>query len=783
MKSITTTILLLLVSLSYAQNISTIVGIGNLDGNPALNVSINATGCTVDAAGNILIADGKHDRIRKVTPTGVITTIAGLGFSIGNYTQAPGYTGDGGPALNAHLESPKKVITDPSGNIYVAQSNCVRKIAVNGIITTVAGNCNTSGYSGDGGLATSALIGVFDFKMDNGGNMYLCDKFSHRIRKIDAATQVITTIAGVPGGGFYGGYSGDDGPATSAQFAQPEAVAVDNDGNVYIADNGNHRIRKVAKSTGIVTTVASYNVSNEASPFSPNSLAFDRSGNLLFGDFGKIIRINANGTLTKIAGMGGNSYGGDGVPALNAYFSSISDLFVDANNNILIADGGYVASGFDNYIRRITPDNIIRTVVGNGTRFYGGDGYAASVAQLFEPTGVAVDRNNNILIADWRNYTVRKVSPSGIITTIAGIKPSNANSNGSFGGDNGPATQAQFANPRALAVDNSNAIYLVDNHRIRKIDTDGIIRTIAGTDTFPFSGGYAGDGGPAISARINTPLSVAVDAAGSVYIADAANHRVRKITPDGIINTVAGNGTSGFTGDGGPATAARIKYPTGVAVDASGNIYIACEYRLRKVNQATGIITTIAGTGEDGIGTYGDGGPATSAQISPYSCAVDNQGNVYIVGGSNVVYAQMDDNLVRKISPNGIITTVAGTGYSGYQGDGGPATSAKLGSPISVAIDADGNLLIAERSNCRIRKVTYGTINTYTFTGNGNWNVSSNWLNSTMPPQFLPSGKRIIIAPATNGECILNVPQTISAGGFISVNGKLKMANNLLFSQ
>jgi trimeric autotransporter adhesin len=286
---------------------------------------------------------------------------------------------------------------------------------------------------------------------------------------------------------------------------------------------------------------------------------------------------------------------------------------------------------------------------------------------------------------------------------------------GTFGykGDGGPATSAGLYYPSGVAVDASGDIYIADNfnNRIRMVTrSTGIITTVAGDGTF----GYKGDGGPATSAGLFYPLGIAVDASGNIYIADTSNNRIRLVTRStGIITTVAGDGTYGYKGDGGPATSASLHNPWGIAVDASGNIYIADidNHRIRLVTRSTGIITTVAGDGT--FGYRGDGGPATSAGLYyPYGVAVDASGNIYIADTSN--------NRIRLVTRStGIITTVAGDGTAGYKGDGGPATSAGLYYPRGIAVDASGNIYIADFNDNRIRLVTRSTGIITTVAGDG----------------------------------------------------------------
>ncbi|MDF3140941.1 hypothetical protein [Streptomyces sp. T21Q-yed] len=269
-----------------------------------------------------------------------------------------------------------------------------------------------------------------------------------------------------------------------------------------------------------------------------------------------------------------------------------------------------------------------------------------------------------------------------------------------YGGDGGPATRAALQCPCGVAPDGSGNLYLADrsNQRVRKVSPDGTITTVAGNGT----AGFSGDGGPATSAALNFPHSVAVDATGTLYIADDYNHRVRKVSPDGIITTLAGTGVDGYGGDGGPATSAALNFPHSVAVDATGTLYIADRYnhRVRKVSP-DGIITTLAGTGTGtGTGGYGgDGGPATSAALSlPHDVIADSAGNVH--------FSDYGNKRLRTVSRDGFITTLAGTGVDGYGGDGGPATSAALSQPLGVTVDADGTLYFCDWGNHRVRMLS-----------------------------------------------------------------------------
>jgi sugar lactone lactonase YvrE len=360
---------------------------------------------------------------------------------------------------------------------------------------------------------------------------------------------------------------------------------------------------------------------------------------------------------------------------------------------------------------------IITTFAGNGNATYSGDGAPATSASLNEPAGVAVDAFGNLFIADYYNNRIRKVDANGIITTVAGNGPIGVLT-GSYSGDGGAATNAGLNNPYGVAVDTLGNLFIVDsyNYRIRKVDANGIISTIAGNGT----NGYSGDGGPATNASLSLPDGAAVDDSGNLFIADNLSNRIRKVDANGIISTIAGNGTNGYSGDGGAATNARLANPENVMVDAVGNVFIGDNYnnRVRKVD-TNGVITTVAGNGTNGYS--GDGGAATNASLSfPSGMALDAFGNLFIADTSN--------NHARRVSAGGIITTVAGDGTCGYSGDGGMATNASMCHPIGVAVDSSGNLLIAQQYGNRIRKVMLSSgptfsINNVTTNNAGNYSV------------------------------------------------------------
>jgi trimeric autotransporter adhesin len=337
----------------------------------------------------------------------------------------------------------------------------------------------------------------------------------------------------------------------------------------------------------------------------------------------------------------------------------------------------------------VSQAQYITTFAGDGTSGYEGDGGQSTSAKISYPRGVAVDNSGNVYIACWDNH-VRKINASGIISTFAG------NGVSGNGGDGGPATAAQLNSPTTIAFDGAGNVYIADgaNNKIRKVNTSGIISTFAGTGTI----GSAGDGGPATSAQINYTAGITFDGSGNAYIADYWNCKIRKITPAGIISTFAGTGSAGYSGDGGAATAAKLYYPARVAVDGVGNVYIA-DYgnnRIRRVN-SSGVISLVAGSGSAGFS--GDGGPASAAKLSgPVGINVDGSGNLYIADWGN--------SCIRKVNSTGVITTIAGTGVAGFNGDCIPANSAELNQSIGIALDESGHIYISNYGDHRVRVIS-----------------------------------------------------------------------------
>ena len=651
--------------------------------------------------------------------------------------------GDGGPGTKGLLASPWGVALDASGNLYIADSldNRVRKVVIaTGIITTIAGT-GVAGFSGDGSAAVDAQINSpGSVATDSAGNVYFTDVNNEVIRKVDTNGN-ISTIAGTP---LLEGSKGDRGPATSAQLGLHvgSGLAVDAAGNVYVADSYNCAIREVTVSNGNIATVVGTNglCGNLGDGFPPTSallyypfgIALDSSGNLYIADTynHEIREVSAKtGLITRIAGNKSPGSAGDGGPAISATLNYPLGVAVDAAGNVYIADTS------NNEVREITAGTTptINTIAGGlkqGGGFSGDTGLATS-GQLNAPASIAVNSSGSVYIDDLSNNRIRYVS-QGLINEVAGADHAQ--------GDGGKATAGYLFFPQTIAEDSAGNLYIADtnNNEIRKVTPAGIISTLAkvgapqavaadssgnvyfsnadqvgkvdskGNITIVagagFTAGFKGDGGPASAALLNNPQGLAVDSAGNLYIVDTNNHRIREIS-GGNINTVAGSGPTclspcnpgSFTGDGGPATSATLDFPYGVAVDSAGNILIA-DSNNNVIRKVTkGNISTVAGTGTKN-GYTGDGALATAALLNgPLGVAADAAGNIFIADSYN--------NVIRVVDGFGNISTIGGNNTGGFSGDGGAGTSAQLNKPIGIMVDANSNVLFVDNFNHRVREL------------------------------------------------------------------------------
>lgn len=529
------------------------------------------------------------------------------------------------------------------------------------------------------------------------------------------AQRVITRIAGADWL-----FPADGQPAINAPLSGSLGldIAVDKKGNYYLADPGNLMVMRVG-SDGLINVVAGNGVSGfntlafvsgdgglavNAAIFQPTAVAVDSAGNVYIAEYGSRVRkVATDGTITTFAGTGNDGFTGDGGLATKAQVFAPFGLAVDSSGNVFIADT------YNNRIRKVA-NGVITTVAGNGQPGSTGDGGKAAAAEIYQPTRLAVDTAGNVFFVETANPAnvprIRMVDIKGNISTVAG---------GGFDFSDGiPALKAGII-PLAVAVDAAGNLYLVDGlaDGVRKVDTQGIITTIAGGSS---KVGFAGDGGPATNAvfAFNGHPSVAVDAAGNLYVDDEGNNRIRRITPDGIIDTVAGNGQFRLAGNGGPASLATLDYPISVTGDQSGNLYISeqTQNRIRRIAR-DGTISVYAGNGTEGFS--GDGGPATSASLSFPG---------YLAIAPAVGYLVFSDTFncrVRYVDNNGNVQTYAGGGGCQDSGDSGPATSAGISSPGGIDFDPAGDLFISEPLGNRIRVVfppSDGRIGTLTGDGN-----------------------------------------------------------------
>jgi sugar lactone lactonase YvrE len=653
--------LLLARGTAYAQIITTVAGGGPPVGAAASMVLEGVSAVATDSVGNVLFASGEQV-LRLDRATSVVTHVAGNG-------QHGAATANGGPATAAGFPGIYGLAVSTTGNVYIADGRQVRRVeGDSGAIDALAGSGATS-FGGDGGAATAAGLSAYDVVLDSSRNLYIADARNHRIRRVDAATGIITTVAGTGTAGF----SGDGGQATAARLNEPYGLCLDPSGRLLIADRGNHRVRRVNLVSGVITTLAgSSNVgfagdggaATAARLNSPRDVAVSATGDVYIADTSndRVRRVlSATGVISTLAGDGGSD-DGDGGLASAAGLSEPRGLAFDASGGLLIADRGHQR------LRRVDLATAqIATLVGGAVD----DGLPAAAARM-DVVALAVAASGDLYVASLT--TVRRVSvATGRISTVAGDPERSCTDTI---GDGGLAVNAKLCVVRGLA---------------RVAAGTGIITTVAGNGTY----GSTADGVLATSAAMY-PDAIRFSPAGDLHISEGMNFRVRRVDHlTGILSTVAGSGIEGFGGDGGLATAAQIGLTDDIAFDAAGNLFIADtgNYRVRKVSAATHVITTIAGNGS--YGSTADGSPAVGGALGfVYAIAVDGAGNV-LVG---------DDFRVRRISAStGLLSTVAGTGVFGFSGDGYVATAATMTTPSALAVRGS-DLFIADYENRRVRR-------------------------------------------------------------------------------
>lgn len=644
-----------------AQNyrIDTVAGFGTFsgDGGPATAALLTPGAVAVDANGIVYVSDSGNYRIRRIDSAGTITTLIGRGYGT--------FRGDYGPAALAGMSSAFSMALDRAGNLYFTDdaNQRIREITASGLVFTVAGNGNC-GTTNAGVKATQApLCDAESVAVDGQGRVFFA---SFAQVWMIAADGTLVLVAGT--GGF--SKTGDNGPATAAQIGYPGSLAVDANGNVYIADQFNFAIREVTTDK-VIHTIATISTTSSTTV----SLALDASNNLYY----------VTGTKQVFKLVSGNPVSVATVTGVN----DASYVAVDAAGAI------YVSSDINERLLKITNGNA--SVIA-GAYPYGIDpspDQATHVRLHLNPLliGLAVDSVGNIYFPELDGDLVQridKVTPAGAMSALN--TPAKLPTNGDF-------------TVQAVAVGPNSVIYFSTFTQVYRLESNGTVTLIAGAPGFPSA---VGDGGPATLAKISNPSSLVFDAAGNLYITEPFDSRVRKVTPQGTITTFAGTGHAGYSGDGGPAFSALLSTPVDVKTDSGGNVFIAdlTASVVRKVSPG-GIITTVAGTGTKGFS--GDGGPATQATLSGAAAiAVDPAGNLFIAdrpSAASTISPATDNNRIRMVNTAGVISTIAGP-QPGYNGEGIASTAAAVGGPVALVTDAQGNVYVNESSTQRIRKLT-----------------------------------------------------------------------------
>lgn len=674
-----------------------------------------------DNNGNVYVADYNNHTVRKVTPAGVVSTLAGTAGLTGSVD---------GTGAAARFYNPTGIAVDGSGNVYVADvaGANIRKITPAGVVTTLAGNASVANGNLDG-TGTGARFSLpCALVVDaTSTNLYVADGFSaggnHNIRKVVLATGVVTTLAGPTGSTGVTGTT--DGTGTAARFNRPAGLAIDSNGNILVCDSSNFTIRKVTPA-GVVTTLCglgftagSVDGTGNAARFTgPIGITIDGTSNTIFVTEwvnNTIRKITPAGTVTTLCGLAGVSGSVDAVGS-NARFNTPIGIVADGTSNtLLISEFG------NNDIRRVTYDGACSTWVGAS----GIPGSTDSVPVTFNgPSGVARDSSGNFFVADWFAGVIRKITPGGLVSTFASglgnnpygidtdaagnvyvavqsshviqkISPTGtvtplAGSSGNSGNADGTGTAARFNNPFDLKLDSAGNVYVADtsNHTIRKITPGGVVTTLAG-----LAGQIGSTDGLGSTARFNFPSAVAMDSSGNVYVADRVNSTIRKVTPAGAVTTLAGQvGVPGSTD--GTGTAARFNLgESGLIVDATGNVIVSDQVNntLRKVTPV-GVVTTLCGLAGSGGNTDGVG--AAARFNYPLKMALDPQGNVYV--------ACYGSQTVRKVTPGGAVSTFLGT--ANLVGTGN--SSGVFNGCAGVVLDSTGNAYVADQNNHTIRMIT-----------------------------------------------------------------------------
>ncbi|MCK5803628.1 MAG: hypothetical protein KAI66_12380, partial [Lentisphaeria bacterium] len=587
----------------------------------------------MDSQGNVFVADYLNHTIRKITPGGVVSTFAG---------SAGQYGSDDGTGSAARFYTPTGIGIDINDNIFVAgfRNHIIRKITPAGVVTTVAGSAGNTG-STDGTGSTARFEKPVDVAADRDGNLYVTDFNNHTIRKIVVSTREVTTFAGSAGT-----EGSANGTGAAARFDCPWGIATDTSGTIIVADRDNHTIRMVTPE-GVVTTLAGTaglrgNTNGpvaDALFYSPYGVAVDGAGNIYIGDYYNhaIRKISNEGIVSTLAG-GGGSYGAvDGIGTA-AQFYCPAGVAVEMTGNMAGSEV-FVAGYGSHTIRRVTvPGGVVTTFAGT-VRQVGSDDGTGTATRFSQPYGATIADDGTAYVADYANHTIRKISAGGVVTTFAGLAKS-------IGSTDATGSAARFKNPADVAVDGDGNVYVADynNHTIRKITPAGAVTTLAGK---PLWAGRVNGTGE--DARFYNPEGIAVDSSGNVYVADSRNHAIRKVTPAGVVRTLAG--TMGLSGDDdGTGPDARFMRPSGIAMGPNGNLYVAGNWtnKIRKVT-LEGVVTTVAGSGAFGSAD----GTGNEAEFNyPSDVAVDSTGTIFVTSTGS--------HTIRKISSRGDVTTIGG---------------------------------------------------------------------------------------------------------------------------
>ena len=604
----------------------------------------------------------------------------------------------------ARFTNPWGVATDSAGNLYVADTDnhTIRKITTGGAVSTFAGAPGSSGTN-DGTGSAARFNQPQGVAVDLAGNVFVADTGNYTIRRITPAGAV-STLAG------WGGLSGtNNGSGSAARFYEPEGIAVLTNGAlIFVADTWNHIIRQVT-SNGVVSffagspnTPGTNNGTGTAALFNqPQGIAVDRATNIYVGDTGShsIRKITSAAVVTTLAGLGG-SYGTNDGSGTSARFWAPQGIGLDSSTNL------YVADSFNHTLRKITPAGLVTTLAGSGGSFGSADGTGAA-ARFWQPQSAALDSSGNVFVTDTANSTIRKVTSGGVVTTFAG--------SAAIGSADATGSSARFTWPAGIAINNASNIFVADagNGTIRSISTAGVVSTLAGS-----AGNFGANDGTGSSAIFFNPRGVAADLSGNVYVADTANHTIRKITSGGVVSTLAGQpGTNGVAD--GAGSSAQFNAPEGIAVDLSGNLYVAdtWNHSIRKITPA-GVVTTLAGRPRF-YGNMDGPSPGHGTNSARFYCpsgiAVDASGNLYVADTRN--------HTVRMVTSAGVVTTLAGVPGAWGRADGSN-TVARFNQPQSIVLDASGNLFVLDSGNHTVRMVAPAGANWAVTTVAGVPNVS-----------------------------------------------------------